>query len=957
MRSILAIFFLLPTIVLFSQKKVINPSVYNDWKKNENQIVSNNGNYVSYEKNPLRGDGYLYLYNLETETLDSFPKGKEAKFSAESDYFVFKITPGFDTLRNCELNKVDKKKWPKDTLGIYIMERDTLMKFPLLKSFSVGEEHNWLSYVIDENKFKETPVESKKSSKKKSKEKAKKDFSINDQYAFSDDAENGAQQDCKKKKKPEEKKEYKSDGKILAVINPIANINYRFKDVTDYVLSKNGTFLSYVENKADTSQLILIELKSGADSIISPKYNSIKSLTFNEQETLLAYHASSDTTKAKVFNLNLVDLGTKLNRTIADTMTLIFPEGKTVSENRKPLFTDDGRYLFFGVADRPENEKKDTLTESEKVELDIWHYQDKRLQTQQLVELKRDQKKTDLYVFHIADNAIVRISNDTLRVQPSEKQIGNYLFASSDEQYIEENQWEVPNREDHYRISLLDGSVELIKKAVGFNGELSPSGNYYSYFDEKKANFFLVDLSSRIETCMTCSVNNVIWQNDVNGMPMIASPFGTRGYTKDEKMVFIQSKYDVWAYDLPSKKLFCITNNEGEQRKIRLEPKMWSNDSIYIDFDNLYLEGFNEKTKGTHLFQLIDHTDHVDLKETYYTDHKINSMLRSKNKETIVFRKMSLKEYPEVRLTKTNFSTEQIISSTNPQQEEYNWATVELVKWKSYDGIPLEGLLYKPENFDPTKKYPLMVYFYELYSDELHNHYVPKPTASIIYPTEYASAGYIVFIPDVRYKPGHPAKSAYDCIMSGTDHVLKLIPAIDSTRMGLQGQSWGGYQTVQLITMTNRYAAAMAGAPVSNMFSAYGGIRWGTGINRQFQYERTQSRIGKTIWDAPELYIENSPLFHLPKVQTPLLIMANDKDGAVPWYQGIELFTGMKRLGKPCWMLNYNGDDHNLMENANRMDLSIRMRQYFDHYLLGQPAPIWLTDGIPAIDKGKVTGY
>lgn len=935
---------------------MIDPSVYNDWKKNENQIVSNNGNFISYEKNPLRGDGYLFLYDVEKQVLDSFPRGKEAKFSAESDYLVFKITPGFDTLRNSELNKVDKKKWPKDSLGIYLIQKDTLMKFPMLKSFSVGEEHNWLSFVIDENKFKDTV--SVKPSDKKSAKKKKKDDSEVVQYDEQYNTDSITALDCKKKKKkPEEKKEYKSDGKILTVINPIVGIKYQYKDVTDHLLSKNGTFLSYVENKADTSLLILVELKSGAASTISQKYNALKSLTFNDQETLLAFHASSDTTKAKTYNLNLVDLGTKLSRSIADTMTLIFPKGDAVSENRKPLFTEDGRFLFFGVADRPENEKKDTLIESEKVELDIWHYQDKRLQTQQLVELKRDQKKTDLYVFHLSDNTIVRISNDTLNVKPSEKQIGNYLFASSDEQYIQENQWEVPNREDHYRISLMDGSVELIKKAVGFNGELSPAGNYYTYFDEKKSNYYLLDLNSRSETCMTCTAKNVIWQNDVNGMPMIASPFGTRGYSPNEKEVFIQSKYDIWTFDIAAKKLNCITNNEGEQRKIRLEPKLWSSDSIYLDLDNLYLEGFNEKTKGAHLFQLIDHVDHIDLKEIYYTDHKINSMMRSKNKETIVFRKMSLQEYPEVRLTKTNFASEKIISSTNPQQSEYNWATVELVSWKSYDGIPLEGLLYKPENFDPAKKYPLLVYFYELYSDDLHNHYVPKPTASIIYPTEYASAGYIVFIPDVRYKPGHPARSAYNCIMSGTDHVLKLVPAIDSTRMGLQGQSWGGYQTAQLITMTNRYAAAMAGAPVSNMFSAYGGIRWGSGINRQFQYERTQSRIGKTIWDAPELYVENSPLFHLPKVQTPLLIMANDKDGAVPWYQGIELFTGMKRLGKPCWMFNYNGEDHNLMENANRMDLSIRMRQYFDHYLLEQPAPKWLTDGIPAIDKGKVTGY
>jgi dipeptidyl aminopeptidase/acylaminoacyl peptidase len=251
----------------------------------------------------------------------------------------------------------------------------------------------------------------------------------------------------------------------------------------------------------------------------------------------------------------------------------------------------------------------------------------------------------------------------------------------------------------------------------------------------------------------------------------------------------------------------------------------------------------------------------------------------------------------------------------------------------------------------------LIIYYYELNSEEIHNHSVPKPTASVIYPTEYASGGYLVFIPDIRYEVGHPAKSAYNAIMSGTDYLLKKYPCIDSTRMGLQGQSWGGYQTLQLITMTNRYSAAMAGAPVSNMFSAYGGIRWGSGVSRQFQYEMGQSRIGQTIWEAPELYIENSPLFHLPKVQTPLLFMSNDNDGAVPWYQGIELYTGLKRLGKTCWMLNYNDEEHNLVGLANKTDLSIRMRQFFDHYLQGKPAPVWMTEGIPAIKKGKELGY
>ena len=170
------------------------------------------------------------------------------------------------------------------------------------------------------------------------------------------------------------------------------------------------------------------------------------------------------------------------------------------------------------------------------------------------------------------------------------------------------------------------------------------------------------------------------------------------------------------------------------------------------------------------------------------------------------------------------------------------------------------------------------------------------------------------------------------------------------------GQSWGGYQVAYLITQTNMYAAAWAGAPVVNMTSAYGGIRWESGMSRQFQYERTQSRIGGTLWEKPDLYIRNSPLFHLPKVQTPVVIMANDADGAVPWYQGIEMFTDLRRLGKPVWLLQYNGEAHNLVKRENRKDISIRELQFFDHYLKGAPAPVWLEKGVPAVEKGRNWG-
>ncbi|HNW55338.1 MAG TPA: prolyl oligopeptidase family serine peptidase, partial [Bacteroidales bacterium] len=218
------------------------------------------------------------------------------------------------------------------------------------------------------------------------------------------------------------------------------------------------------------------------------------------------------------------------------------------------------------------------------------------------------------------------------------------------------------------------------------------------------------------------------------------------------------------------------------------------------------------------------------------------------------------------------------------------------------------------------------------------------------------SNGYIVFVPDINYRTGEPGRSAYDDIISGTMAMTKL-PYVDADRMGIQGQSWGGYQVAYLVTQTGMFKAAMAGAPVSNMTSAYGGIRWESGVVRQFQYEHGQSRIGANLWENRDLYIENSPIFYANRITTPLLIMSNDNDGAVPYYQGIELITAMRRLGKPAWLLSYNGDEHNLTKRPYRQDLSIRMYQFFDHYLKDAPEPSWMKNGLPAVVKGKELRY
>ena len=309
-----------------------------------------------------------------------------------------------------------------------------------------------------------------------------------------------------------------------------------------------------------------------------------------------------------------------------------------------------------------------------------------------------------------------------------------------------------------------------------------------------------------------------------------------------------------------------------------------------------------------------------------------------------------------VWMTRDNFKTQQQMSDINPQQRDYNWGTVELVSWTSADGKPLEGLLFKPENFDPKKKYPMMIYFYERNSETLYNSRVPAPSASTINIPYFVSNEYLVFVPDLVYTDGHPGQSCLKCLMPGVDMLCEY-PWVDGDNMAIQGQSWGGYQVAYLIGQTNRFKAAGAGAPVSNMTSAYGGIRWESGIARTGQYEEGQSRIGKDLWSGFDLYVENSPLFHVPNVTTPVLIMHNDADGAVPWWQGIEFYNGLRRMGKQAWLLQYNDEAHNLRERRNRKDLSIRLSQFFDHFLKGAPMPVWMSKGVPATLKGIEYGY
>jgi len=363
----------------------------------------------------------------------------------------------------------------------------------------------------------------------------------------------------------------------------------------------------------------------------------------------------------------------------------------------------------------------------------------------------------------------------------------------------------------------------------------------------------------------------------------------------------------------------------------------------------MLLHADNEETRDSGFYR--DKVDGGLPEKLVMAAKDFNNPTKAKDANVLMLTASRFDEFPDVWVTGPNFKDLKKVSNGDAQRAQFRWGIAELLSFKNVDGVPLKGILLKPEDFDPKRKYPMIVYIYEKLSQGLHSFRNPGPGTSIN-PTLYVSNGYLIFLPDIVYSIGYPGQSALKCVLPGIQAVVDK-GFVDENAIGIQGHSWGGYQIAYMVTQTNRFKAAAPGALVSNMTSAYSGIRWGTGLPRQFQYEHSQSRIGGSLWEYPLRYLENSPVFRADRVQTPLLMIHNDEDDAVPWYQGIEYYLALRRLGKEVYMFSYNGEKHGLRKRINQKDYTRRLQEFFDHFLKGAPAPEWMEKGIPYLQREK----
>lgn len=939
MRALIAILLL---ISLFGSahgqnaKKSLSHDVFDSWNVLRSPAISSDASWVSYEINAQLGDGNLFIQSANGGNTYSVPRGKGLLFHPENSFAVSLIKPPYEVVRKAKLAKKKKDKMPSDSLAIWLPNAAELIKVARVKSFKMahntsGTAYPWIAYHLE----KALPA-TKDTTKK-------------------DSLEASAKNPKAKSKKAKKSKAAKK-ATTLVLHNPLSGDTIQVPEVIDYSMSENGKSVAFTKIFGDSIDSVRVMVFHADTREIQGIYKDQgKALVpvFNKEGLQLAFLASTDTSKVKVYAIYHRE-GNGLAQEVISRSTKGMPSNWAPSEHGNIRFSEASTRLFLGTASIPEPEPKDSLIEDEKYHVDVWNWKDTRLQPMQKVNLARDKKANYAAVYDLRTRSFHQLADEDLqRIRTTAKDEGKWAIGYDRNPYMRASSWAFPRMQDVYLVNVQTGEKELLLKESQYTYTISPNGKYVLWYDVKDKNWYGMSVEERKPRVLTEDLG-VNFFDEKFDIPSPPSPYGISGWAENDEFVYIKDRYDLWKID-PSgkKKAQNFTQGYGRENRIRFNAMRLDREQLHLDEFPL-LKGFNEKSKEDGFYKSVKKGSPERL---LVSDHRYGSLLKSAHANKVIWSRQDFDEFPDLWVSDLSFSNPKKLSHANPQQAEYLWGTVELVDWKAYDGQEMEGMLYKPENFDPNKKYPLLVYFYEKSSDRIHSYSQPMPSRSIIYPSYYASNGYLVFIPNINYKTGQPGPDAYNSVVSGTEHLAKTYEFVDKDRMALQGQSWGGYQIAYIVTQTDLYTAAMAGAPVSNMTSAYGGIRWATGMSRMFQYERTQSRLGVTLWEDQDLYLKNSPLFQVPNIKTPLLMMHNDADGAVPWYQGIEFFVALRRLNKPAWLLVYNNEGHNLRRWANRKDLSIRMQQFFDHYLKGAPAPVWMEEGVPAIDKGKKSGY
>ncbi len=896
------------------------------FKEIHSPVISEDGLWMAYNAQPDRGDGEVKIHDLKGGKVFTVERGDRPIIAKSSRWVVMVIKP-----KATELEKAKKEK-PKQGMALLETLSGEVIHFKNVERFSFSDDSKWLAYLH----FKEEE-KPKKDEVKPEKEKGE------------------SSPEAKKSKKK------KKEGSTLVLRNLDSGKETKIPYVLSFTFDSSSSYMAYdiADPEGKENGLYYVGLSDEGltqKSIARGENSYYAGLSWTKKGSKLGFLSKIEQEKNKnAVGFSLWIWDAKSQKAIQAVSPEDAPEGWMIPEKNRITWAKSGKRVFFGfkpiefAEQRAEEEEKEEEIEEidlfsmenilEKREVDVWHWNDPLIIPNQKIMWQRIKDQTYLAVYHLASGQVVPLADKEMPVVGTSEN-PNFALGRSDTPYQKEITW-YGRLNDIYLVNLKDGSRKKVVSRLEDRSSLSPEGRYIVYYKDKHWHLFdgktgtVRNLTSELE---------VPFFNEDHDYPGKTPSYGLAGWVKDGKAVLVYDKYDIWQFPANTGQAINLTGGEGRKKNITFRAlRLDREQQFFSEKEKLLLSAYYNLKKHFGFFSC--RVGGSGVRKLIEEGKRFRFLAKAQKAEVLMYTRESYQEFPDIWISDLEFSSPKKVTDVNPQTSDFAWGSVELIEWNSLDGIPLQGVLIKPGNYKPGKRYPVIVYFYRFFSQRLHEFNQIVVNHRPCFPF-YTSNGYALFLPDIRFDVGYPGFSATKCLVPGIQKLIDMGVA-DPKAIGLHGHSWSGYQTAFVITQTDIFACAIAGAPVSNMTSAYSGIRWGSGLARQFQYEKNQSRIGGSLWEYPERYIENSPVFFADRVQTPLLIQFGDEDGAVPWYQGIELYLAMRRLGKDCVFLQYRGEPHHLRKYSNKLDYAMKMKQYFDHYLKGKPAPDWIKKGVP----------
>lgn len=868
---------------------VIKPADYSKWQNLGVFSVSDNGNWISWTVSTNDKDDTLFVRNPGTSKSYTFPLCSGLVFSSDSKWALFRIG-----LSQNQIEKLNEQKKPVRYKAMLVnlsngQERifDNISSF----SFTRDSKHALLSGYPPENS------------------------KTRDLFIY-----------------------HLANGTIKNIGN-----------VIEYAVNKHGSRLAFIisaENKKGNG-VELLNLDNYGLTFLDNDTCIYRNLVWEREGNSLAFlKVYNDTAYVEdnhilfiVRNINIKP-EIKSYNPAADKS---FPEGMRISENYRPVISDDQNIIYFGGYSWTAKEKKDKKNGGEEKipGVDVWHWKDDPIQPRQKNTYETDKNFSFIFAWIPGMNKTTRITDEDMR-EAIISNGGKYAVARNRKNYTPAFREQYY---DHYAVNAVTGEKkELLKKFPLLNG-ISPAGKYALYFKDK--NWWIYDFAKDAHINLTEDIPVDFWNTRDDSPRDVKPPFGTGGWFKDDQALLVYDEFDVWKLTSGGTKPARLTNGREQGIIFRFEKLSYEYPYIEPNTD-LYFSAFGDTNKYMGYYRL---TSKNRFEKLIFENKAVSGLRKADKAEIFAFRSETYSVSPDVYRTDYSFAAPGKISSTNPQQGCYAWGKSELVHFRNRDGKPLQGTLFYPANYVPGRKYPMIVYIYEIRSYVLNRYVVPS-LRSPYNTTNYTSQGFFVFQPDIVYMTNNPGKSAVDCVVPAVEEVLKT-GMIDEKKIGIMGHSWGAYQTSFIITQTKLFSAAVAGAPLIDMISMYNEIYWNSGNPNQNIFEVSQGRLREPWWVILKEYMDNSPMFQAQNIVTPLLVTFGTSDGAVDWHQGIEMFTTMRRMEKPFIMLVYEGENHSLAKKENQIDYTKKVNEFFNHYLLGSDPPEWISKGRSYLDKKK----